>query len=63
MADETVADVAIQQVVLAELGWGPEVQVAEIGLTVEKGGMTLAGTARSLADRRKKSGRDGLASA
>ncbi|CCF84826.1 BON domain-containing protein [Nitrolancea hollandica] len=49
MADEAVADVAIQEDVLAELEWDPEVQVTEVGVTVEKGVVTLTGTVETAA--------------
>ncbi len=51
MADEAVADVAIQEDVLAELEWDPKVQVTEVGVTVEKGVVTLNGTVETAAEK------------
>jgi len=52
MAHKTeMTDCQIQQAVLRELAWDTRVRVAEIGVAVERGVVTLAGTVESWAKR------------
>ena len=44
-------DAAVKDDILAEIEWDPQIDSADIGVTVEKGSVTLFGTVNSYAER------------